>query len=227
MASVFQKFLFGSLPPYFKVFDSNKDEHFEGSLERFLSIFHDELDYSYGKIQNLHTLLNSGVAPESHLFILGANFNKPPTIFNSPVHYRKLLKGFRELMSYKGTLIGLEKLFKILGADITITDETPPLSVYDTGLYHDKGVKYDNVYRDFYFISVNILDHENFFTGFDLSDPDFITKLEDLIYFMLPINVFLNTVSITGDNTGTLGSYLIDYTSAYLLSTPNSKLKAD
>ena len=213
----FKQFLFDSLPPYFKLFDSNKDINGQGSLERFLDIFIGELNSSYQKIKNLNTLLSPGLVPDSHLYLLGGNFGKPPTLFLNNSAYRKLLIGFKWLMSYKGTLKGLTKLFNLFGATLEITDETPLSSIYDTNLRTDSLVKYDYVTPEFFIISIRIIDSNNFFTNEDVTSSEFISELTSLAYFMLPINVFISAIYIDTP----IGFRLLDESGNYISVTNN------
>jgi hypothetical protein len=199
MADKLKRYLFESLPEYFKVFDSNKDGNFCGSLERFFSIFDYDVEYAYyDKIKPLGNLVSPEDIFESHLFLLASNYGKPPTLFKNPAPYRHLLSGFRELMSYKGTLTGLEKLFKLLGALITVIDQTPPLSIYDTQQFYDNRVIYDYDYREFFFIRVEITKDPNSNKLFLSNYADYEQELFDLIYFMIPINVFVNELVVDG-----------------------------
>lgn len=215
-----RKYLFDSLPMYFHLEDSYPDEEGKGTLERFFEVMESEFATPYQKIKNLWYLITPELSPLTHLFILGVNYGSPPKLFNYTNRYRSLLKGFRYLMSYKGTEKGLILLIKLLGGDCTIVDKTPEPVKYDDEKKFDNNERYDYVYKDFFFIEVSIETSE-----WDIPpSDDFIAELVDIIYFMLPINVFLETLTINGVEEG---GFLLNESGKVLTTDNHYNLKAN
>lgn len=218
-----RKHLFESLPAYFHFQDSNKDGDGKGLVQRLFEIFEMELGYSYSMTSGLTSLQDPKDCPEDLLPFLGAQYSLPPTIFGDTTLYRKLLEGFPSLMQYKGTHQGLTMMFNLFGATLEIVDVTPELSFYDSALDHDvETVLHDYNVKHFFFIEVSISDPESYFGNFP-GNPEKIQELYNLLYFMLPINVFIKKITIEEQE---VGGFLLTSKSEVLTTQDDLKIKA-
>jgi hypothetical protein len=216
-----KRHLFFSLPSYFMVEDSNRDDQNMGTLERFLDVFSIEAANTYLETGQLPTLLNPVTCPETHLHLLGAHYGIPPTMFQLKTYYRKLLSAFSHLMGFKGTLEGLEKFFALFGVKVEVEDVTTPASIYDTLIQHDDRIRYDTENPLFFFICIKIIDPEGNFPVNPLEGGETLKRLYDLCYFMIPINVFIQCINYNGL---TEVGYLLDEEGRYLLTDISEKL---
>lgn len=218
-----KKHLFESLPGYFHFMDSNKDAQGKGSLQRFFEVFETELAISYGKIKDFIDWSHPSKMSKENLPLLGKHFSSPPTIFGDTILYRRFLSGFKDLMLYKGTQKGLDMLFNLFNCTIELEDVTPPLSFYDTELKHDTGFTHDNSELIFFYVDVKITDPYNYFLGFT-NNPVKMGELLNLIYFMVPINVFIYKILLNDED---LGGYLVNEDGLILTTDEDQFLKAN
>lgn len=190
----FKNWLFKQLPGYFKNEDTNKDINKEGTLERYLRNFGQELDdgiYPYIKdFLNLFDTLKCQEDLLPHLsFVLGL----PPNIDNTAATYRKVLEFAVAVYKIKGTKRSYEVLFNLMGLSIQIVeDPAAPKVLYDldvpviydnpTGPYqYDKTCSYCGTYT----IAYN--------NGSNSSvDPAILELAQSIICFLQPINAKLN-----------------------------------
>lgn len=221
MARPLKNFFFYSLPVYFKIFDADKVAG-EGILERFINILEGESETSYNKAVGMEDLYNPLLIPLSHLYILGSVMGSPPTLFNLETPYRNLLNGLPSLLKVKGTVKAIEMFFKLFGASVEIIDETPPIYKYDTETRYDGTARYDTPCSRCFYISINIIDSTGILPFSDKISGKVLDELLKIIYWLIPINVFLNRIKY---NSIDLSYYLLQEDGIPLMTAQGIKLK--
>lgn len=216
MVRPLKKFFFDTLPLYFRVFDADKVGG-EGILERFIKALEYEAEDTYTSIYNTPDLYSPADVPLAQLYYLGSIFGNPPTLFGLTSRYRKLLSYMPSLLKLKGTLLGLTNLFKLLGVTIVITDESEPRAQYDINQEYDTpspALKYDTNCNRCFIISIDIMDPDGNLSMLASPSVLLLNELRNLVYFMVPINVYLKSVSYDGTP---LGFYLLNEDSYAIL----------
>lgn len=188
---LFKNYLFSLLPVYFKREDTNKDNNGEGTLERYMQIFGEELDDEViPKLENILDIVDANTTPSNLINTLSDTLGNPPDIFLDEALYRKLLRYVSSIYKIKGTAFSYQVYFGLLGYNATIL-ELPP----DEEDYYDTGILYDTLAQDYDEGCKECSDYYIILTKNDdpLSPVDQTTldKLHSIVYFVEPINANL------------------------------------
>lgn len=193
--NIFSKFFFQSLPFYFQSRDINT------TLERFSSVFEDELEVYKGDIEGLPTLIYPLEVPSKFLSLLGFFYGMPPSLTNE-ADFREILSIAIPLYKIRGTENGLIQFFDTLGVVASITFEDNESKGYDK-----EGTDYDD--------PENLYDMGcTYCTGYDLTiydpneilpelgeaepDPTYMANFNQTLAFLLPIGAVLKTLNYDG-----------------------------
>lgn len=210
-------YLFGLLPSYFKENDNNKDVNSEGTLERFLEIFCNEIDAEVkpflegtGILFNAENYDNLPSSDKNKFLIhLSDVLGNPPDIFNDVDKYKNLLRHIFEIYKYKGSTRSLNNFLALLDWQIFDYFEIPGTgNEYDIDLEYDGGCMfYDEACVSFSKYSLTITD----LPGTTVKSPTFeeLEKLRVVIEnFIQPVNTILMELRIEGGEV----SYYADST---------------
>jgi len=203
-ASKFDPIFFKSLPFYFQ----SKD--FNTYLERFLSIFTEELESVEYSAMGLTDLTDPGLVPSQFLSLMGYFYGMPPSITNDS-QYRDLIKLAIPIYKLRGTVAGITKFFKVLGADVYITTKyntTPKYddegTAYDTeDLQYDQGCSYCTKY------DMTVVDYLGVLTELGELEPDplFWANFIQTLSFLMPIGASLDTLYYGASSVEEMNSY--------------------
>lgn len=117
-------FLFYIFPDYFKQNDSYKDNNNRGLLERFISLFGDEIDeHVVPYIECIMDSMDSSTSNPKFYPHIADSFGMDTTLFLSNDIYKNVLSTCLSFYKKKSTLEYITRYFYILGYDITITKE--------------------------------------------------------------------------------------------------------
>jgi len=210
-------FLFGLLPNYFKENDAYKDSNSEGTLERFLSIFCNEIDVEVkpflegtGILFHADSYDSLPTADKSKFLIhLSDTLGNPPDIFNSEVKYRALLSNIFEIYKYKGSRRSLDNFLALMDWVIIDYFEIPGSgNNYDMDLQYDGGcIIYDTSCVSFSRYSITITDTNG--TIIKTPTVEELERLREVIEnFIQPVNAILMELRVEGGEV----SYYADST---------------
>lgn len=198
----FRDYIFSLLPRYFKENDTYKDVNDKGLLERYLSVFGDEIDEDIIPwISCYLSNLDASVCDSKFIDHISDSVGNPPDIFQDDEVYRNLLQYVASIYKIKGTVKAYKLFFAILGYDVEI-DELPH---EDDDMYYDSGGEYDTgeerhhydrnacLICYYYNISIRPLDTSKQL----VISTDILNKLREAIYFNEPINCRLGTFTST------------------------------
>lgn len=204
--SYFYNFFKGILPPYFIENDTYKDANGDGLLNRYLTIFGEEIDEELiPKIECYLNIIDSQISDSKFITHLSDVLGNPPDIFLDDTMYRNLLSYIVSVYKIKGTKKAYELFFSILGFDIELI-EIPPgddvvyydkLNIYDDGKIYDQKLcqpcsMYDIIFYPHNQRDVNIT-------------PNIIQRLRDAIAFNEPINATLRHLIFKATISDTIG----------------------
>lgn len=194
MRKSFMNSIFPLLPVYFKEFDSYKDKHDRGFLERFLIAHGWEIDQEIIPfIECYLDIIDASVTPGKYLDHLSDVLGNPPDIFNND-SYRNILLYAVTIYKIKGTRRSYELFFSLLGFDVEIYE----LPWATESKYYDNGEQYDiedNIttydmgscqHCNYYDIIFYTTDTEN-----QILTPDFLTRVRKVVEFLQPIDLKL------------------------------------
>ena len=199
---MFQRFLFNSLPLFFGIYDHNKDSNKQGTLERFLGIFSDELDSYKSEVDGLASIFNPRLCPSSHLSITSWYQGFPPETFFVEELFRKNLESHPAIRLGRGRIETAQNYFKTLGADLELTEilgQGP--SLYDNSLEYDNNYKWDQGCSFCRYYDVDILDPLNNLPMIN-QDPIPSWVIENLLRiweYLLPINCYITNIYYNGN----------------------------
>lgn len=152
MAFELGNIFFKKLSTYFHINDTYKDENDEGLLERYLSIFGEELDTvvlplieNFIKIKNpieSQDFLNEIVDPTNvdhgkFLDHIAYAFGNPPDPTEEDDLYRKILSFVISLNKIRGTHKAISVWGNLLGLTLRIIEIDPVQIKYDSGYQYD------------------------------------------------------------------------------------------
>ena len=194
----FKNWFFEQLPPYFKVSDSYKDGDGKGLLERYLTLFGDELDSEVvNKVNTFTDILDCKTTPVELLHHLAFLVGSPPRMVDD-ADYRNLICHIVSIYKIKGTKCSFEVLFNLNGLNIKINEIPPPPPVkYDVGLTYDTGLTYDRLClqcSEFEIIYWSKLDDCQIPIINSIPQAK-LDKIKDIICFITPINTVLKELS--------------------------------
>jgi phage tail-like protein len=116
--------LWDGVPPYYQWTDDNYRVG-SGFLRQFLSVFGFDLDRIRGFVESLLELHHIDTSPIMLLRHLGANYGVPYEAGIGDVRYRALLASTSNLLSMRGTTLGLEQLVETVSKyECTVTGGT-------------------------------------------------------------------------------------------------------
>jgi phage tail-like protein len=220
-------FFFNSLPHYFHSQDSYKDSEGKGLVQRFTEVLQEEAETIHESISNIPQAMSPSEVPDSHLYLLGSIFGNPPALFYNKDNYRKLLNNLPYLLKRKGTLEGLELIFSIIDLEVEIEDVTPDPWYYDEDNQYDTGGKYDGHCLNCFYFVVHITDNSGVLPLEDSGsgsgiEPQILKELQEIIYYMTPINGWLADITINGESY----TFLLEITGLPLKTKDHKFLKA-
>ncbi|MAO08033.1 MAG: hypothetical protein CL596_04900 [Alteromonas sp.] len=199
--SSFKNWFFDLLPRYFKENDSYKNPQGHGLLERYLTIFGEDLDYNViPKIELYLDIIDASICDEKYLIHLSDSLGNPPDVFKDTEIYRNLLQYIVTFYKIKGTIKSYKLFFAILGFDVEV-EELPHQDddvFYDSGAIYDTGQEWHTYDRNSclicYNYNINIWPSNNR----DLIiSSDTLEKLREVIKFNEPLNARLGTFTST------------------------------
>lgn len=194
MRKSFMNSIFPLLPVYFKEFDSYKDKHDRGFLERFLIAHGWEIDQEIIPfIECYLDIIDASVTPSKYLDHLSDVLGNPPDIFNND-SYRNILLYAVTIYKIKGTRRSYELFFSLLGFDVEIYELPWAIEskYYDNSEQYDIG---DNIttydmgscqHCNYYDIIFYTTDTEN-----QILTPDFLARVRKVVEFLQPIDLKL------------------------------------
>ena len=204
-ASKFDSFFFKSLPFYFQ----SKD--FNTYLERFLSIFTEEMESIEDSAKGLPSLLDPGLVPSEYLALMGYFYGMPPSI-TTDGQFRELLKLAIPIYKLRGTVAGITRFFKVLGADVYITPKYNITPRYDAegveydneDLLYDQGCSYCSKY------DMTIVDTLGVLPELGELEPDalFWSNFIQTLAFLMPIGASLDTLYYGASSVEEMNSYM-------------------
>lgn len=198
-----KQFLFNSLPFYFGLHDFNKDANGEGTLERYLSAFEDELQLYKDDVSGFIQNADPKEAHEELLQYISAIQGYPPETFHIQSSFRNNLRLHTHITQGRGRIETARDYFKALGADLEVT-ELPnqgkssydnPLTLYDKPTFRDQGCNLCRYY------DINILDPEHNIPVLNITPvPTWaIENLTRIFEYLLPINCFITNLYYNDD----------------------------
>lgn len=210
------RYLFGSLPDYFKLADTYKNSQGKGLLERFLVAIETEGEEYLASIDALPTLIEPENIPAQFLQELSSLFGKPPTLQDSAQEYRTLLSCIVFINRLRGTMKGIISFFNLFGIEVSINVVQHTQIYYD---YSDK-IEYDGkeVYYDSdcnfcvdYYVSCIIP------TSLSALTLEYLTpRINKFLDYLMPINATLIRLEII---------YVADLEDHYLFDETNIYLR--
>ena len=198
---MFQRFLFNSLPFFFGVYDYNKDPNKQGTLERFLGIFSDELNSYKGEVDGLASIFDPRTCPSSHLSFTSGYQGFPPETFFVEELFRKNLESHPAIRLGRGRIETARNYFKTLGADLDLTElPNQGPSLYDNDQEYDNNYKWDQGCSLCRYYDVDILDPLNNLPMLsqDLIPAWVIENLLRIWEYLLPINCYITNIYYNG-----------------------------
>jgi len=204
-ATNFKGFFFESLPSYFKLADQGKitdeesQETGQGFLERYLSIYPDELQDIKDPIDTLPSLLDPMTVPQEFLSLMGAVYGFPPSLTLSDPIFRKVLNNIVQVYKSRGTSEGVSKFFKAFGVypvEVTMVDGAEVN--FDDGKTHDSDppVEYDTNRAYCVSCKLTITDPDEILIGLGQTTPppELLETLRKALAFLLPISCSLTEI---------------------------------
>lgn len=142
-------YLWGLIPESLRQRDGNKNAQGKGLLERFLSIFGEELNEEVVPLlENLINQLDPETADDIYLSELAFQVARPKDILEDLNIYRLVLKQIISLYKIKGTAKSYTFFFNLLGMHADIVEHLPLDNVYDAGLIYDDNSANAHVYDE-------------------------------------------------------------------------------
>lgn len=210
----FKDYMFSLLPWYFKKNDTFKDNDNKGLLERYLSIFGQEIDEEI--IPKIECYMNIIVAQECEsrfLIHLSDVLGNPPDVFNNETQYRNLLAYIVSIYKIKGTKAAYELFFGLLGFTIELVE----LSVTNAESQYNNDGSYDTGDSDSIYDQTKCSpcsDYDITFFPKDLTNlvlsSDTLDALNDAIDFNEPINATLNNLTFAIMVEDIMGVNIVD-----------------
>lgn len=185
-------YFFNHLPGFFKLQDSYKDAQDRGFLERFLEVFQEETESYIVTSESLANVIFPDHTPETHLSLLAGLYGNPPDSFQDLSYYRKILKLIPFINRHKGTILGVQRFFRVMDMLIDFIEHPKPTHYYDHITFYDIGANYDSDQNVCVEYSIEIHD----FGG--LVDPTssvHLQNLDDILNYLLP--VYMRKISQT------------------------------
>lgn len=142
MPFYFEDYFFRLLPGYYKVNDTYKDLSDKGVLERFLTIFGEELDDELVDQADEYLNIVDPLHPDAEPYLtnLAYTLGSPPDLFGDPAKYAKLLSFIVSVYKIKGTKRSYELFFALLGYNVQIIEYDPEQPfLFDSGHFFDDG----------------------------------------------------------------------------------------
>ena len=148
MAFSFIGWIFNQFPYRYKDEDTNKDINGQGTFERYLKNFEEELDEEmYPNIRDFMDLFDVTKVDAKYLPYISYYLGEPPSANNDIAIYRKILAHAVEIYKIKGTKKSFQLLFNLYGLDMDLVEEVPRRKyTYDlppSVLTYDMGITYD------------------------------------------------------------------------------------
>lgn len=133
-------FLWSTIPQELADQDSYKDAQGRGLLERFISIFDEELQQELVvKLENFSNELSPATAADQFLSELAYSVGSPPDVMGGTDRYREVLTSIIGIYKVKGTSRSYKLFFRLFGMDCRIVEHFPRDNKYDI-----PGNKYDD-----------------------------------------------------------------------------------
>lgn len=190
MGTFFKNWIFNQFPGPYQESDPNKNSAKEGTLQRFLQVFGNELDEDFiPYLDNFMDIVDYLKCDDKFLPLIGSILGYPPSINGDNDTYRKILAYVVAIYKIKGTKRSYEIMFNLLGFSIMITEEVPkkkltydpyPIFTYDQD---DEPGHYDSDcdYCSGYWITPTWI-------GDGEMPDDILEKALNIICFLQPIN---------------------------------------
>jgi phage tail-like protein len=197
MAFTFKKWLFNRFPYRYKEQDTNKDVNGEGTFERYLKNFEDEIDEEiYPFIRDFMNIFDVMTVDKKYLPYISYYLGEPPSANGDIDIYRKILAYAVRIYKIKGTKESYRLLFSLYGLDVDIVEAIPRReATYDMAeVKYDDGWTYDLTCENCtcYYIVYRPLTEENNTQEIDLTVPlEIITLINKIVCFIQPINAIL------------------------------------
>lgn len=136
----FGNYLFDRFPEYFHREDTYKDSNNRGLLQRYMSIFGDEIDQEIiPEIECYLRIIDAQECEPQFLIHLSDVLGNPPDIFGNDNMYRNLLSYICSIYKIKGTKKAYQLFFSLLGFNIDLIEIPPVTNEY----IHDNNGEYD------------------------------------------------------------------------------------
>lgn len=198
------KYFFKSLPEYFYLNDSYKDNNNEGILERMLNSFQ-ELDEGYlTDIDGLYNLQKPNLTSSSFLSLISGLFNYPPFPFDYEEWFKKVLTNIIAIKKYRGTEEGVRRYFRLWGITATVTIYIIPIYRYnDIYNYNEYGIFYRGGCNHCVRWSIDLVDDsypEARIPELTVDPLPDNTRLaiQSILEYLIPINVILTEITYNG-----------------------------
>lgn len=190
----FRTFIVTLLPTYFLKHDTYKDKDDKGLLERYLTIFGEEIDTEMAyKLECYLQIIDAQICQGKFITHLSESLGSPPDIFRDDRIYRNLLTYIVSIYKIKGTLGAYQLFFSILGYGVNLI-ELPPTTIeanYDSGGIYD-GELGNELYDQDPCVTCTEYDIEFYpLEGSPILSNEVINKLRSVVYFNEPINAKL------------------------------------
>lgn len=210
----FRDLIYNTFPRWFREEDTLIDQNGKGLFRRYIECFGDEWDANLAaKLENyldLTDVISTQVAYIAHLaWFLG----NPPDMLYSDARYRKLLRYLMDINKNKGTVLGYEMIFFMLGVGVQLTIYPLADMRYDIADFnYDEGnalgeYRYDDECPTCTVYDLEILDPNNNqpLIAAAIADPTapesmaVLALLEAIIKYVEPINMRMNSLTYNTD----------------------------
>jgi len=198
------KYFFKSLPEYFYLNDSYKDNNNKGILERMLDSFQ-ELNEGYlTDISGLYNLQNASTTNSDYLTLISGLFNYPPFPFDYEEWFRKVLTNIIAIKKYRGTEEGVRRFFRLWGITSTVTISIIPIYKYnDIYKYNESGIFYRGGCNHCVRWILDLVDdiHPEARIPELTVDPlpnNTRLAIQSILEYLIPINVILTQITYNG-----------------------------
>lgn len=217
----FVNFFTKLIPNYIKQNDTYKDANGMGLFERYFALFGENLDEEKcEQIENYLNIIDPQISPEKFLNHISDSLGNPPDVFQDIEQYRNLLTYIVSIYKVKGTIIGYEIFFSLLGFNIEIY-EIPLLNTtsnYDQDGTYDLGEDnlYDqNVCRPCSFYTIKFYYTNNS----EVLSSNTLGLLREAITFNEPINAKLKSLVIVLNLEDTQEITIVDFSTDITLES--------
>lgn len=136
-------FLWSTIPQELADIDSYKDLDGRGLLERYVSIFDEELQEELVvKLENFSRELTPATAADQFLSEIAYSVGSPPDVMGGINKYREVLTSIIGIYKVKGTTRSYKLFFRLFGMDCRIVEHFPLDNKYDVpgNRYDDKTI---------------------------------------------------------------------------------------